>query len=558
MKTPRILETPPDWTAEEKPTLPGSPPTLQHSYPRRVVYFTIGIFVAICGGLSNGFIAANLPQIQGEYGLVPTQAAWLSAVYVMFNLSSNLLLFKARQQFGLRRFAEVSLLVYMLLMFVHIFVQNYPMALLVRGLSGFVGAPLSSLGMYYVMQAFSSKYRMQSLFIGFGVSQLAMPLAWIISPHLVIVDDWSRLYTFEFGLAVICFAMVVTVKLPRSLRIAVYEKKDIITFLLLAPGFGLLCGILVQGPILWWTNAPILAYMLIAALALLIAGFGFEHYRNNPLIMTRWLGNWALIRFIIGGFLLRLIMSEQSYAVVNFLKLQGIMAEQFTGFYTVVFFGILLGTLTSAITFSREHMNRPLIVAVILVIGASLHDANILTSDVRPENFYISQFVVAFASALFMGPLLLIGFGMTLRQSVNHVVTFIILFSATQSFGGLVGSAFYSTLQQQRTQYHRQLILQQLDSTSPNVSQRLNQYQAGFKATMTDSNLIEQQALQSLNQIVNRESQIKAYEDVITANTYISIFLLAWGLFNIGQNKITAYRQKRLENSNGSIKSNGN
>ncbi len=192
-------------------------------------------------------------------------------------------------------------------------------------------------------------------------------------------------------------------------------------------------------------------------------------------------------------------------------------------------------------------MNRPLIVAVILVIGASLHDANILTSDVRPENFYISQFVVAFASALFMGPLLLIGFGMTLRQSVNHVVTFIILFSATQSFGGLVGSAFYSTLQQQRTQYHRQLILQQLDSTSPNVSQRLNQYQAGFRATINDSDLLGQQSLQSLNQIVTRESQIKAYEDVITANTDISIFLLAWGLFNIGQNKLTAYRQKRLE-----------
>jgi hypothetical protein len=34
-------------------------------------------------GLSNGFITANLPLIQGEYGLTPSEAAWLPAAYVM-------------------------------------------------------------------------------------------------------------------------------------------------------------------------------------------------------------------------------------------------------------------------------------------------------------------------------------------------------------------------------------------------------------------------------------------------------------------------------------------
>ncbi len=546
LNSPRILQTPPDWTPEEKPTLPGSPPNIAHSYPKRLVYFTIGIFVAICGGLSNGFISANLPQIQGEYGLTPSQVVWLPAVFVIGNLSSNLLLFKARQQYGLRWFTELFLLAYMVLMFIHIFVQNYPMVLLVRGVSGFVGAPLSSLGMYYVMQAFTNKYRIQSLFIGFGVSQLAMPLAWLLSPHLVNVNDWSRLYTFEFGLAVCCYAMVVAVKLPRTLLIEAFEKKDIITFMLLTPGIALLCGVMVQGTILWWTNSVTLAYMLIGAWAFLLLGFGFEHYRKNPLIMTRWLGSWGLIRFIIGGSLLRMIMSEQSFAVSNFLKLQGVMAEQLVGFYTVIFFGILSGTIASAVTFSREHMILPLIVAVILVFAAGMYDANMLTSDVKPENFYISQFVVAFASALFMGSLLLIGFGLMMKQSANHIVTFIILFGATQSFGGLGGSAFYSTLQQQRTQYHKQAILQQMDTTDATVTQRLKQYQGGFKTTLNDATLVEQQAQQSLNQIVTREAQIKAYGDVITANNYLALFLLVWGLINISHSKLLVYREKKL------------
>ncbi|MGK3627511.1 MFS transporter, partial [Acinetobacter sp. A11] len=99
-KTPRYLETPPDWTPEEQPTLPGSPAAIAHSVPKRFIYFFIGLFIALSASLSNGFITANLPLIQGEYGLTPSEAAWLPAAYVMANVSSNLILFKARQQYG--------------------------------------------------------------------------------------------------------------------------------------------------------------------------------------------------------------------------------------------------------------------------------------------------------------------------------------------------------------------------------------------------------------------------------------------------------------------------
>jgi len=81
-KTPRYLETPPDWTPEEQPTLPGSPAAIAHSVPKRFIYFFIGLFIALSASLSNGFITANLPLIQGEYGLTPSEAAWLPAAYV--------------------------------------------------------------------------------------------------------------------------------------------------------------------------------------------------------------------------------------------------------------------------------------------------------------------------------------------------------------------------------------------------------------------------------------------------------------------------------------------
>lgn len=73
-KTPRFIETPPDWTPDERPTLPGSPAAIAHSRPKRFLYLFIGLFVAIAASLSNGFITANLPIIQGGIWFNPIRS----------------------------------------------------------------------------------------------------------------------------------------------------------------------------------------------------------------------------------------------------------------------------------------------------------------------------------------------------------------------------------------------------------------------------------------------------------------------------------------------------
>lgn len=539
---PRYLETPPDWTPEERPVLPGSPPSIAHSRGKRYLYLIIGVFIAISAGLSNGFITANLPQLQGEYGLTPTEVAWLPAVYVMANVSANLILFKARQQYGLRLFSEIGLLAFIAVITMHIFVHSYHSALFVRFFSGLVAAPLSSLGMYYVMQGFTAEHRIKGLYCGMGFGQLGVPLAWIISPSLVSVNNWTVLYTFELGLAICCFAMVVALKLPRSLRIAVFEKGDLLTFALLAPGFACLCAVLSQGPLLWWFDSPWLAYMLMSGFSLLVFGFFYEHHRKNPLIMTRWLGTASTLRFLFAAFALRLLMSEQSYAAVNFLKTMGMGPDQFVSFYTVIFFAMLFGVIFSAITFSRERMTLQLLLAVVLVLIACSLDIH-LTSDVRPANFYPSQFLVAFASGLFIGPLLLTGFGRALQHGAGHVVTYVVLFSATQNFGGLVGSSFFSTYQKERTQVYQVTINNTLDTTDSSVTQRLTQYQAKYTPYIADPVKDQLQAKATLSQVSTREAQVRAYNDVIYLNGIFALILLVWGLSNIAWTKYTAYRQ---------------
>lgn len=533
---PRYLETPPDWSADERPTLPGSPAAIAHARPKRFAYFVIGLLICIAASLSNGFIVANLPIFQGEYGLTASQAAWLPAAYVMANVSSNLILFKARQQYGLRLFSEIGLLVFIGVLILHIFVKTYEMALFVRFIAGLAAAPLSSLGMYYTMQAFGKADMAKGIYLAFGFQQLGLPLAWIISPFLLSANQWDVIYTFELGLAICCFAMVVSLKLPRSLRLEVFEKQDFFTFGLLAPGFACLCIVLTQGPILWWFDSPWLAYTLIVGFCLIVLGLTYEHYRTNPLIMTRWLAAGDLLSFVVSAFALRLLMSEQSYAAVNFLKTMGMGPDQFVPLYVVIFCGTIAGSVFSALTFHRERLILNLFLAEILILIACALDYH-LTSDVRPANFYRSQFLVSFAGGVFIGPLLLMGFMRTLQRGPQYVVTFIVLFSATQNFGGLVGSSFFNTYQQHHTYDYKVEINSNLDPTDPLVAQRLQAYQRSAMVSTNDAVLQNNQALQNLNKVVTREAQVRAYNDVIVLNGIFAVVLLLWGLFKYVRNK---------------------
>ena len=535
-KNPRYLETPPDWSADERPTLPGSPAAIAHARPKRFAYFVIGLLICIAASLSNGFIVANLPIFQGEYGLTASQAAWLPAAYVMANVSSNLILFKARQQYGLRLFSEIGLLVFIGVLILHIFVKTYEMALFVRFIAGLAAAPLSSLGMYYTMQAFGKADMAKGIYLAFGFQQLGLPLAWIISPFLLSANQWDVIYTFELGLAICCFAMVVSLKLPRSLRLEVFEKQDFFTFALLAPGFACLCIVLTQGPILWWFDSPWLAYTLIVGFCLIVLGLTYEHYRTNPLIMTRWLAAGDLLSFVVSAFALRLLMSEQSYAAVNFLKTMGMGPDQFVPLYVVIFCGTIAGSVFSALTFHRERLILNLFLAEILILIACALDYH-LTSDVRPANFYRSQFLVSFAGGVFIGPLLLMGFMRTLQRGPQYVVTFIVLFSATQNFGGLVGSSFFNTYQQHHTYDYKVEINSNLDPTDPLMAQRLQAYQRSAMASTNDPVLQNNQALQNLNKVVTREAQVRAYNDVIVLNGIFAVVLLLWGLFKYVRNK---------------------
>lgn len=529
---------PREWAAHEKPMLLGSPSTPWHSTPRRIAYGIVGLLVSMTGALGNAMVTANLQNLQGTFAAWSTEIAWLPAVYVMTNVSINLLLVKFRQQYGLRAFTEGFLVLYVLVTFFHLFINDLSSALFVRGAHGMVAAALSSLGIYYQIQAWPAKHRLKALTIGITGSTLAIPIARLFSTELLQLDEWRGLYLFELGLALISLGCVIALKLPPGDRKKVFEKKDFITFFLLAPGMALLCAVLSLGRLDWWFETPWLGWALAGALVLIVSAVVFEHNRKNPLLNTRWLSSGSIVRLGLIMLLIRIVLAEQNTGVFGWLQYVGLQNEQMTRLAWSILAGIICGIVASCLTIKPQRLGWPILTALALMIVASLMDSQ-STSLTRPDQLMISQFLFGFASAFFIAPAMLAGIGGVIAEPRN-LVSFSVLFGMSQNIGGLMGSAILGTFQTWREKYHSSMLADQLTTLNPLVNERLQLYSQMYQSMIGDSSLLSVQAVTQLQTASTLQATILAYNDTYMLTASVAAATLLWIVWRLLRLRITA------------------
>lgn len=518
--------TPHTWQPHERPSLPGSPSTPLHPTHKRWLFALVGVLVAITGGLGNALVIANLQYLQGALGATTAEMAWLPAAYVMTNVCMNLLLVKFRQQFGLRAFTEVFLVLYALVTFGHLFVNDLSSAIAVRAAHGMVGAALSSLGLYYMIQAFPAKWRLKALVLGLGTAQLALPLARLFSEDLLQIAEWRGLYLFELGLALICLGCVFLLKLPPGDRFKTFEKLDFLTFAILASGVALLCAVLSLGRIDWWLEAPWIGVASACSLVLIMAGLAIEHNRSNPMLMTRWLGSGVMIRLALAVVLIRMVLSEQSTGAVGFMQMLNMSYQQMHTLYVVMLAGAIAGLVVSALTINPAHLLMPLIISLALMATGSVMDS-FSSNLTRPQNLYISQFLLGFGGTFFLGPTMVLGTKNVLTNPRN-LVSFSVMFGICQNLGGLIGAALLSTFQIVREKYHSSMIVEHLTLIDPLVAARVQSGGTAYGKIVADPELRNLMGIRSLATAATREANVMAYNDVFMLIAIIAILTMLW------------------------------
>jgi MFS family permease len=449
----------------------------------------------------------------------------------MTNVSINLLLIKFRQQFGLRPFAIIFLALYVALTFGHLFVRDFGSAILVRAASGMAGAPISSLALYYLMQAFPARWRLRAIVIGIGVPQCATPLARLFSPELLAMSQWRTLYLFELGMATMSLAAVLAFRLPPTTRQKAFEATDFVTFVLFSGAMALFAAVLGLGRVVWWTQSAWIGWALLAAIPMLAAALVIEHHRANPLLNTRWLGSADILRFAIVTLMARIVLSEQTYGAVGLLTVLGQNNDQLGTFFTIIFLATVTGVVASALTLNVEKLAHPVMLAIGIVAVAAFADSH-ATSLTRAPQLYATQAAIAFSAAFFLGPSLLFGMTRALQQGTGHVISFIALFGILNSIGGLAGSALLGTYQVVREKANSAALVQAIDPTDPIVQARLQAGAGGVARVVGDPALRSAEGGALLSQAATREANVLAYDDmfrliaVLATLTFLYLFFL--------------------------------
>lgn len=513
----------------ERPAIPGSPFNPEHPRSRMLAYAAIGVLAGLTGGLGNALVSANISYFQGTLGLTAEEAAWIPAAYATTYICSNLILVKFRQEFGLQFFLKLVLVGYVLATLTHLFAHGFWSAMLVRAASGIAAAGLSTLGVLMWFQALPAPKRIHGIMIGVSIPQLAPPLARVIAPSLLEWGDWRMAYVFELGLALLTLAAVLLLPLPPSERDKVFEPTDFLTIALMVPGVGLLCTVLCLGRTDWWVSVPWLGWALIGSLVLIVTAILIEHRRARPLLMTRFIGQWAILRIAAVAFCVRIIVSEQAYGSVGLLSALGYGTEQFRTLFVIVTLASVAGLLAAIFGTRAERPARPIQIACLLIAIAAFLDSG-ATNLTGPANLYLSQALVGFAALLFIGPAMVIGLSRTLLQGPQFFISWLVVFLATQNLGGLVGSALFGTFQTIREKFHSNILIQQVLLDNPTDAGRLAGSTNQLGGVIADPTLRAAQGAALLNQKVTREANVLAFNDVFLLIAVLAFLLFLWGV----------------------------
>jgi MFS family permease len=486
---------------------------------------------ALLLGLSQGLglylVSSNLAAIQGSLGATAAEASWLTTAYIATALSSTLLLTKARLHFGLRPFATVGLVAFVLVSALHLLTNTLSSAIAVRAALGLASAPLSALAVFYMIEAFPTRLAAVGLLLGFATLQVGLPLSRVISASLLEFGQWHGLFLLDVALAVLSFAAIHAVSITPTPQQHAFCPGDLLAFPLYAVGLALLSVVVSQGRLHWWVDAPWLGVCLASAITCIGLYLLVDLNRSRPLLDLRWLTSPYMLRFIVAVILFRIVLSEQTIGVVGLMTVLGQTNEQMQTLFALSAVGILAGFAIAIVVAARDGMQWLAPLAALLVVGVAWWDSD-ATALTRPADLYVTQTLLAVAVAVFFAASVLLGYGPVIRDGSRNIISFLAAFSAAQYLGSLFGAAWISTLVAERQQSHYAALAQHLSNADPMVSARLAQLAGSVARVVSDPGARAAQGLSMLAQQVTRESFVLAYADVFEAIAAIGAVMFVW------------------------------
>ncbi|MDK8872333.1 MFS transporter [Paracoccus sp. SSJ] len=501
---------------------PAAPPFVPMSWPATLGYIGASITIGLTQGLAQGFVSTNIPQIAGDLGATTTQATWLMAAFMIPRASMPLLLIKIRTQFGLRRFAEVAILVYLAVSLAAFAISDLRSAVAVQFFAGMASAPLSTLAFMYMLEPLPPQWKMRlGLPMVLATVATGPMLARVISPALMGDHGWDGLHFMALGLAAVSLGLVYALPLTSAPRVKVIAAMDLVSWLLIATGFGGLTVAFVMGSLHWWTDADWLGWVLALAIVALTLAVVIELHRKAPLLDICWLVSPAMLHLTATLLIFRLVLSEQSSGAPRMFQVLGVTQDQLVPLFALISAATVLGGLALIPFMKPERVPLFHVIALVLIAAGAFMDSH-ATMDTRPAQMMLSQAMIAFAGSFFLAPAMMRGLLSALARGPNYILSFVIVFLSTQSLGGAIGSGLFSTFINHRQVLHLQVLREELVAADPLTAAEIAQRSMALAPQIADVAQRNAQAVAQIAQDAGVQAYVMAYNDA-----YFLTFLVA-------------------------------